>query len=146
MGINNHQPSQDVQGVEDLFDFEQNATPDSNIRNGTEGTAQAGENAAPQPPAYLHSYPNTYTTASTIDSNQPDIVMENQSNPGNAAATATTAAIPAQAGKLLRTKQLVLLRSAANGQTLPVYIEPGATLTDLIQLLHSARIPSAMWL
>ena len=85
MSINNHQPSQDGQGV----DFEQNAAPDSNIKNGIDVTAQAGEDAAPQPPAYLHSYPDTYTTASTIDSNQPDIVMENQSNPSIGCCTVT---------------------------------------------------------
>ena len=43
-------------------------------------------------------------------------------------------------GKLLRTTQLVLLRSTANGQTLLVCREPGTTQTDLIQLLHNVYL------
>ena len=75
---------------------------------------------------------------------QPDTVMEELSHPSNANATAnaaTTAAKPTQEAenKLPRQTQLVFLRSTANGQSLPVYLEPGARLADLSQLSHTVQ-------
>ena len=74
---------------------------------------------------------------------QPDAVMEEPNHPSTAA---TTGFAHEAENKLPRQTQLVFLRSTANGQSLPVYLEPGATLDDLRQLLVAAyRIDSSTY-
>ena len=112
MGIILQQPSQDAEAEEDLLQQHSSAQHSSSHKLGP----------------------------------QPDTVMEELSHPSNANATATaatTAAKPTQTqeaeNKLPRQTQLIFLRSTANGQSLPVYLEPGARLADLSQLSHTVQ-------